>query len=321
MKDASPESGGPMDQRRSGSAVRAALELLRVPHWVKNLIVLLPVLFAARFADPAAWRLALLAAAAFCLASSAMYVLNDILDRESDRYHPAKRDRPIASGRIGTPAAVAEMAVLLAGAGALSVAVSTPLAAVVLGYLLLQVLYNLLFKWHMLTDAICLSLGFVLRAVGGAVAIRVEVSPWLLVCSFAVCLFLGFCKRHCEVVSVGQGEAVMHRKTLACYTPGLLNHLITLSGAVAMVCFLLYATSELTINRFGTNYFIYTSPLVFYGIGRFAMLSMKGAYSDPTEMLLRDRGIQATTMLWLAACAVIIKYGREIQQWVAAHGH
>ena len=311
----------------SGGGVRAVIELMRPGHWVKNIIVLFPVVFAKQVGQGRAWLLACLATAAFCLASSAAYILNDICDRDRDRRHPRKSGRPLASGRISAVAAGIE-AVLLAAA-AVGVALSVNLVGgrvnfmvffAVLAYLVLQVAYSAVLKSKMLLDVICIALGFVLRAVAGAVAIPVEVSPWLFVCTFTICLFMGFCKRYSEMIAMpDRTEAREHRLTLAGYTPELLTHLVTLSGSVAVVGFLVYAMSPLTVGRFGTDYLVYTSPLVVYGIFRFAMLSMKGVYSDPAELVLRDRPFQLACVLWIIAAAVVIQWGVALQEWLARH--
>ena len=182
--------------------------------------------------------------------------------------------------------------------------------------LLLRLPDKLLMKHKAIVDVICIALGFVLRAVAGAVAIGEEVSSWLFVCTFTICLFMGFCKRYNEQATLTEPTTASgHRKTLAAYSKELLTHLITLSAGVAIVAFLLYASNEQTIESFGTNYLMYTLPIVIYGITRFAMLSMKGVYADPTDLFLHDRPFQLTVVVWFASVAVILRWGLDIQQW------
>ncbi|MHC4061197.1 MAG: UbiA prenyltransferase family protein, partial [Planctomycetota bacterium] len=184
-------------------------------------------------------------------------------------------------------------------------------------YLLLQIFYTVSLKERVLVDVICIALGFVLRAACGAVAIGVVISPWLFICIFTLCLFMGFCKRYSEVVTMGEGvHAGSHRVTLLEYTPELLTHLITLSAAIGVIAFLLYGLSERTVEQFGTNYFIYVLPVVVYGVCRFAMLSMKGAYSGPTDIILRDRPFQLTVGIWMVAVLGIIRYGKSLEGWI-----
>ena len=297
--------------------VKALVQAARPWQWIKNLIVLFPVVFSLSMDDSGAWCLAALATAAFCLASSAVYVVNDLRDRRADQAHPRKRNRPIASGRLGAGAAAIEAVVLLAGATAVALQVNVVFAGVLWAYILMQMAYTFALKQRALVDVFCIALGFVLRAAGGAVAIQVEISPWLFLCTFTLCLFLGFCKRYSEIASFDDADAAKgHRPTLAAYDPQLLTHLITLSASVAVVTFLLYAASQRVIDQFGSGLLIYTVPLVIYGVFRFAMLSMRGRYGDPTELILRDRAFQLTVVLWVAATVAIIFWGEAFEQWL-----
>ncbi len=299
---------------------RDAVRLARPEHWIKNVLVFFPVVSALRMGRPVAWLHAAVAAGAFCLASSASYILNDIRDRASDRLHPHKKRRPLAAGEVSVRAAGIEAAILAAAAVAAAAALGAILVSVVVGYLLLQVAYTYRLKRTMLVDAICIALGFVLRAAAGAVAIRVAISPWLFVCTFSLCLFLAFCKRRNEIVAFDNAErAGEHRRTLYGYTPELLTHLITLSAAIAIISFLLYAISPRTEANLGSTYLLYTLPLVTYAICRFAMLSMRGRYADPTDLILHDRPFQWTAGLWSAAVVCIIRYGPAFREWLKAH--
>ena len=295
----------------------AIIRLARPGHWIKNVIVLFPVVFAMRTGDVSAWRSAGLATVVFCLISSAIYIFNDILDRNADRLHPKKRDRPLAAGQITVGPAIAA-AICLAGSGiALSFLVNSVLSVVATFYVLLQIAYTLGLKHKVIVDVICIAMGFVLRAVAGAVAIGEDVSSWLFVCTFTICLFMGFCKRCNEMATLTEPhEATGHRKALAAYSSELLTHLITLSAGVAVVAFLLYASNERTVANFKTNYLMYTLPIVVYGITRFAMLSMKGVYADPTDLFLHDRPFELTVVVWFAAVVVIIRWGLDLQQWL-----
>jgi 4-hydroxybenzoate polyprenyltransferase len=300
--------------------VRALVRLARPEHWIKNVIVLLPVVFAQKMGDPRAWGAAALAALAFCLASSAAYIINDIQDREKDRLHPRKKDRPLASGEVSPGAAAGLAAGLLAAGLAIAFRAGAIVLLIVAAYLVLQAAYTFFLKHKMIVDVICIALGFVLRATAGAVALHVEVSPWLFVCTFTICLFMGFCKRRNETADLRDAEqAEKHRKTLIGYTPELLTHLITLSAGVAVIAFLLYATSSRTVEHFGTDYLVYTLPAVLYGICRFAMLSMRGRFADPTDLILHDWPFQVSVAAWSVAAVILIGWGRELQAWLAAH--
>jgi 4-hydroxybenzoate polyprenyltransferase len=296
-----------------------SLSLLRPRHWVKNLVVMLPLFTSQHAGSASAWALAAAALAAFCLGSSAVYVFNDLCDRRADRLHPAKKDRPLASGAVSARAAGALVAGLVAAALAVAACAGGGVLLVLMGYLALQAAYSLFLKHKMIADVICIALGFVLRAVAGAVGIHVDVSPWLFSCMFTLCLFMGFCKRSNELATLGDGPSAQgHRHTLAGYTTELLTHLITLSAAIAVIAFLTYATSAQTIDRFKTDYLVYTLPLFVYGVCRFAMLSMRGTYTDPVDLMLRDRPFAGTVILWLAAAGLIATYGPDIQ-WFLHH--
>ena len=298
-------------------SVNVLIQAARPWQWIKNLIVLFPVVFSLSMADPGAWGLAALATAAFCLASSGVYLINDLRDREADRAHPRKRNRPIASGRLSPTAAAVEAIVLLAAATAVAWQVNVPFVGVVWAYILMQMAYTVVLKHLMLVDVFCIALGFVFRAAGGAVAIQVEISPWLFLCTFTLCLFVGFCKRYSETASFEDaGVATDHRRTLAGYDRPLLTHLITLSASVAVVTFLLYASSQRVVNQFGSGLLIYTIPFVMYGVFRFAMQSMRGRYGDPTELILRDRAFQLTMALWVAATLAVIFWGEALERWL-----
>jgi len=302
--------------------IKHLLELARPKHWVKNLIVLFPLFFALRFGSPGSWWLASLALVAFCLASSAVYIVNDIRDRDRDREHPHKKDRPLASGKVGVPLALAEAAFLFAGAMLVALRAGPLVLLIVLAYVLLQVAYTFSLKRKMIVDVVCIALGFVLRAAAGAVAIHVEASPWLIICTFTLCMFLGFCKRRNELATIGDVElAEKHRPTLAGYTPELLTHLITLSAAVAIISYLLYASSPRTVDQFHTTYLVYTLPAVIYAVCRFAMFSMIGKYSDPTDLIMRDWAFQVSVAVWAAATFAIIRWGRHVQEWASAYYH
>ena len=303
---------------------KAFLRLARPGHWIKNIFVFLPVIFAVKMSEPSAWLHASIAAFAFCLISSSIYIINDIHDRAKDRLHPEKKNRPIASGVISVPLAVVVAIILavIALAGPVAVWAVMPtdaswrLSVIILAYFIMQLAYTYFLKRKMIVDVICIAMGFVLRATAGAVAIDVVISPWLFVCTFTICLFMGFCKRSNENATLGDtpSPAASHRATLAGYTPELLTHLITLSASVAVIGFILYALSPSTTEHYGSEYIVYTLPLFIYGIFRFAMLSMHAKYSDPTTLLLKDWPLQATVVLWLLATISIILWGRNLAE-------
>lgn len=288
------------------------IRLLRPVHWVKNAFVFAGLIFGKQFLGPADQVLRAVAAAVgaffcFSLAASAMYVLNDIVDRRTDSIHPERRDRPLAAGRVSVSAA-AKLAVACALSALVGSYLLAPaLAAIVVAYMALVVLYSLRLKRVMILDCVIIAVGFCLRAVAGAVVVDVFISPWLVICTFALCLFLAFSKRRGEIAQL-QESSEAFRKTLGEYTPELLAHMLDVSSVLAVVCFLLYAMDERTHALFGTNQFVYTTPVVLYCIFRFSALTQKGVYSDPVKLILGDRPFQLGILLWVVLCVAII-YG------------
>lgn len=290
--------------------MKSYVSILRLSHWSKNIFVFVGLIFGGGLVGPIGEVLSAIANTiggflCFSLAASAVYIFNDIIDRKTDRLHPEKRQRPIASGAVTVGRATAISAVCAAIAVVCSFILVRELAIVIVAYIGLMVLYSLLLKRIMILDCVVISIGFCLRAVAGAVVVRVFISPWLLICTFALCLFLGFGKRRSEIEQLGE-DSESFRKTLADYTPELLGHMLDVTSGLAVVCFLLYAMDERTLRVFGTNNLVYTTPLVLYCIFRFSALIQKGKYSDPVQFILRDLPFQIAFCIWVFSCIGII---------------
>jgi len=288
------------------------LRLLRPVHWVKNVFVFAALVFSRQLFGPLDEALIALgkvlgAFCSFSLAASAMYVLNDIVARHADSVHPERRARPLAAGRVSVNAAVIVGFCCAALALGGSLLLSRALATIVLGYMVLIGLYSLVFKRVMILDCVVIALGFCLRAMAGAAVIDVFISPWLVICTFALCLFLAFSKRRGEIAQL-QENSEAFRKTLGEYTPELLVHMVDVTSVLAVICFLMYAMADQTRELFGTNNLVYTTPLVLYCIFRFSALTQKGVYSDPVRLILHDRPFQIGIILWVILCIGII-YG------------
>lgn len=296
----------------------AYLRLLRAQQWVKNVFVFAGLVFGRKFLDPDSVLQALAAFGCLCLVSSHVYIVNDIRDRAEDRLHPRKSRRPIAAGQVSIATAVAVAALLLAAGLGWAAWLDRGLLIAVLSYLALQIAYNAWFKHAVILDVICLGLGFVIRAVAGAVVIHVEISHWLVICTFTLCLFMGFSKRRCELNALAgpSGAAGTHRRTLTIYTPDLLNHMTTLTAGIAVVSFMLYASDPLTVAKFGSYYLLYTLPLVVYAIFRFAVLVEHGQVDGPTDVVLRDRPFQIAVAAWVLLAVWIVYRGAELRAWL-----
>jgi 4-hydroxybenzoate polyprenyltransferase len=297
------------------------LRLLRPSQWIKNLFVFAGLVFGRKLTDPTSVGITLLGFACLCLLSSLVYVVNDIHDREEDKLHPQKRKRPIASGQISVAAATTLVAALLVLGMGGSWLLDRGFAIVAATYLILQTLYTFGLKHVVILDVITIGLGFVLRAVSGAVLVHVEISPWLVLCTFTLCLFMGFGKRRCELNALaesGVGDAGGHRKTLSIYTPDLLNHMTTLTAGLAIVSFMLYTIDDRTIaefGEFGATGLLYTLPLVVYAIFRFAVLVEHGQVDGPTDVVARDRPFQIAIVLWIVATLLIVYRTAQLQEF------
>lgn len=295
------------------------LRLLRPEQWTKNAFLFAGVAFGRKLTDPHFLTLALLGFICFCFVSSSVYILNDIHDRNEDRVHPRKRHRPIAAGTVSVGQGVLITILLLAVGLGGAQWLDRGFFLVAGCYFLLQIAYTFRLKQVALLDVIMIGVGFVMRAVAGGVLVQVEISHWLVLCTFTLCLFMGFSKRRCELASLAERsktDVARHRKTLIEYTPDLLNHMTTLTAGIAIISFMLYATDQRTVTVFGTNYLVYTLPLVVYAIFRFALLVEHGRVDGPTDVLLYDRPFQATLILWAVAALVIVYQGAAIQRWL-----
>lgn len=315
-----PKTPQTPDRSATASPLMDLVRLARPHQWVKNVFVLPALVFGMKMKDPAALTRVGLAFVAFCLISSGIYALNDVLDREEDRLHPKKRNRPIASGRVsagwGTMLALGLTAAGLAMCNLAGAGAAAHRGVLVIGvlYVALMVAYNMFLKHQVILDVMTISIGFLLRATAGAMAADVQISPWLLVCTFTLCLFLGFGKRQCELMAFASPEeAANHRPTLIHYTPYLLSHLLTISAGIAVLTFLFYTLDPQTQLKFHGKLFIFTTPLVFYGVFRYTMLIQSGRVSGPNEVLLADRPFLVTVALWAVAAVVIVYWGGQLE--------
>lgn len=289
---------------------RDFVDLLRPTQWIKNVVVFAGPAAGLRLFTPEGWTHSLLAFVAFCLAASGTYAINDVVDRKADASHPVKRHRPVAREAIRPATAVGLGLILFVLAEVVCLLwINRSVAFVVGVYFAMTLAYSMALKRRMILDVIIIATGFVLRAWGGSLAVGVVTSEWLVACMFTLCLFMGFGKRRCELAMIGSvDDAGQHRPTLLRYTPDLLTHLIAVSAGIAIMTFLLY-TMDTPQNpaMFHREHLFYTLPIVVYGVFRFAMLSELGAYSGPTEIVLRDKAMLGSVLLW-AGLALLIVY-------------
>jgi 4-hydroxybenzoate polyprenyltransferase len=279
---------------------------LRPDQWTKNLIVFAALIFAVKLLDPAATAKAAAAFLIFCALSGAVYLVNDVADREQDRQHPVKRMRPIAAGDLSPGAARIAAVLLSAIALAASYALRPAFGAAAAAYLALFVVYTRTLKHIVVLDVMTIAIGFVLRAVAGGLVISVHISNWLLVCTMLGALFLGFAKRRHEITLLAAG-AKGHRRILEEYDPYLLDQMIGVVAAATMVAYIIYCASPETHAYFGTEWMVLTTPFPIYGLFRYLYLvHRKAGGGSPSDMLFADRPLLACVLLWGITSVLII---------------
>ena len=287
---------------------RALVRLMRPHQWIKNGFVFLGVVFGHGWEDPALVADVLLLFAAFCSASSAVYVMNDIADREADRLHPSKRFRPLARGDVGVGAASALCGALALAGLALAATVSLPALLIVAAYVALNLAYSAGLKHVPILDVFMISGGFMLRILAGTTGLAIPPSKWLLLCGLMLTLFLGFGKRRSELVALtGNGDAngaSGQRASLDGYSRPLLDLLIAVSVAGAAIGYALYTVDAKTITLHGTDRLILTLPFVLYGLFRYLqVMYSKGGGGDPAWEVLHDPHLIVAAVGWLGATA------------------
>jgi 4-hydroxybenzoate polyprenyltransferase len=280
---------------------------LRPRQWVKNLFLFAGLVFSQHLFTPTAWT-ALAAFVIFCGLSGAIYLFNDVADRDKDRLHPKKRERPVAAGHISAGTALLAGGVLVVLGLAAAAWLSAPFAVTALAYVATLSLYSIWLKHVVLVDVLTVASGFVLRAVAGALVIDVEISGWLLICTILLALFLAIGKRRHEYLAV-DAEAVRHRPVLAEYSAALLDQMIAVVTASTVTAYALYTMSPETIAKFHTPLLPATLPFVLYGIFRYLyLLYRRQLGGNPSEMLLTDRALLVNTICWIVVVVLII-YG------------
>lgn len=242
----------------------------------------------------------------FCGLSGAVYLVNDVADVEKDRLHPLKRLRPIASKQLRVPAALEVAAALALVCGAAAFLLGTAFGLIGLAYLALNLAYSFQLKNVVILDALSVSIGFVLRAVAGGLAVRVAVSDWLVVCIMLLALFLALAKRRHELVSLSE-QAREHRSILTEYSPYLLDQMISVVTASCVTAYAFYTLSPETHEKYQTNALAWTIPFVIYGVFRYLYLvHQKEQGGSPTDILITDRPLLLTVALWAVTIVAIV---------------
>ncbi|MGB5848255.1 MAG: decaprenyl-phosphate phosphoribosyltransferase [Ignavibacteriaceae bacterium] len=283
------------------------LKLVRTPQWIKNFFVFVPQLFSQHLFDKDYFFTTLLAFVVFCLASSFIYVINDIIDIEADKAHPVKKNRPLPSGIISERSALIVAVVLAAVIVTLLPQLNKEFNYFVTAFVLLNILYSFWFKHIVILDVFSIAMGFSIRVLAGAVVISVPISSWLILTTMFISLFLGVMKRHSELILVAESENAPSRKVLSQYSLNFADQMATVAAAGVIICYALYTVSERTVSAFGTENLIYTTPFVVYGIFRFMYLeyiSNKG--DNTTKIVFTDLQIILTVIIYTITTVLII---------------
>ena len=284
---------------------------LRPRQWTKNLVLFAGLVFSKNATDADLAIRSLLAFVCFCFASGAVYIINDIADREQDRLHPVKRHRPIASGVLNPGVAAGWAIALVAATTALALYLGGAFLTVFAVFLVLNLSYSFKLKQIMGLDVLAIAVGFVLRAIAGVEVLaktqpEIELSPWLLVCTLFLALFLGLGKRRAELSQLVE-NAERHRKSLAHYSIGLLNQMIAMVSAATVISYSIYTISPGTVQKFHTEKLVYTVPFVVYGLWRYLYLVFeKEGGGNPSEVLLTDAPLLVNVLLWVLAAAGVL---------------
>jgi len=318
-----PDGSDGADGAGAGGALYAIIEAMRPAHWVKNAFVVVPIVFANRIGSLAAWGLCAAGVGTFCLLSSSVYLINDVCDRQADRAHPSKRNRPVASGRLSPAAALVAAVVLAAGGLGLAAAVcglyrsegtalhGWGLLAWSVAYFVLNLAYSTWLKHKAIIDVIIVALGFVLRAMAGAAAISVPISPWLVVCTLTLCLFIALTKRRYDLTELSPEGAAASRPVNAGYRLGDIEHMQTVATAMAILTYCLYCLAPRTIHRIGSANMVWTIPLVIYGLFRYNTQSRILGKGDPLTVLMRDRVMWLVLAVYVLVVVLVIQYGHN----------
>ena len=283
------------------------LRSLRPRQWAKNLFVFAGLIFSQNLLSPLVWP-AVAAFLIFCGLSGAIYLLNDVADADKDRLHPEKRRRPVASGALPRGVALVAGVIIIAVSLALAFRLSWQFGGVAAVYAVLLTAYSAWLKRLVIVDVLTVAVGFVLRAIGGAVAIGVDISGWLLICTVLVALFLALGKRRHEYLTL-HGDAAAHRPILAEYSEGFLDQMIAVVTASTVTAYALYTMSPETVAKFHSRLLPLTLPFVLYGVFRYLyLLYRRQLGGNPSDLFLSDRALLVNTMLWMVSLVVII-YG------------
>jgi 4-hydroxybenzoate polyprenyltransferase len=283
------------------------IKLVRVPQWIKNFFVFVPLLFSRHIFDSSYFLNSFTAFLMFCLVSSIVYIFNDIVDIEADRAHPVKKNRPLPSGKIPVRNAIIALIGFIALVGFFLPAMNVHFRIFLISYFLLNIFYTFIFKHMVLLDIFSIALGFMLRVLAGASVINVEVSSWLILTTMFISLFLGIMKRRSELILVNEVPVKSTRKVLSSYSLNYIDQMSTIAAAGVIICYALYTVSERTVKIFQTENMIYTTPFVVFGIFRYMYLVyMSNKGENTVEIMMTDAPMITNVILYIITTILII---------------
>ena len=287
--------------------IKYYFQLLRVPQWIKNLFVFVPLMFSLHLFEADYFLASLKAFVIFCLASSFIYIINDIIDIDADAVHPTKKYRPLPSGKISKQSAWITSILIFLFLILLSFISPIEFIYFLASFILLNIIYSVYFKHIVILDVFSIAAGFTIRVLAGAAIINVPVSSWLVLTTMFISLFLGVMKRHSELEQITESEKTPTRKVLAEYSLTFTNQMATVAAAGVIICYALYTVSQRTVSVFGTENLIYTTPFVVFGIFRFMYLeylNQKG--ENTTQIMLTDLPMILTVLFYVATTVFIV---------------
>lgn len=287
--------------------IKNYFQLLRMPQWIKNIFIFVPILFAKQLFFQSNFNTVVIAFIAFCLASSSVYIINDLVDNELDKLHPVKKNRPIPAGRISKKNAVITLCILIFIVVLLCLKLNDNFIFALTGYVILNIAYSLVLKHIVILDIISVASGFMLRVLAGAFVISVYISSWLILTTLFISLFLAIMKRRSELNLIFNENTNVTRKVLAEYSVGFTEQMAAISAAGVIICYALYSVSERTVQYVKSEVLVFTTIFVVFGIFRFMYLVyMKSKGENATEVMMTDIPMILNIILYVATVIFVL---------------
>lgn len=281
---------------------------MRIHQWIKNSIIFAGIIFGRKLSDPDAILKSFFAFLIFSVIASCQYVVNDYLDRKEDALHPEKKHRPLASGKIDPSLALLLTVIILPLALILSYTLHPFFFALCSFYFGFNLVYSKYLKHIVILDVMSISIGFVIRAISGAIVVNVRFSSWLLLCTFMLALFWGFSKRRGELILLDK-SATSHRKILEEYSPQFLDLMMSIASTMTIVSYIMYTISPDTIQKMGTDKLVFTIPVVIYAIFRsLYIIYIKNMGHNPSKAILTDLSVLLSGVVWVIMVTIILYF-------------